>query len=391
MSELCHIVLLAGGRGLRLWPWSRKGRYKPFLPLIGGSTLIEATLERALALAPPDRIHIVGTADLVQDLGPFDWIVEPEARDTAPAIYYAARHIHDQDPDANILVLPADHAVRGPDQFRRGIRKTIDEVNQHPDRIWLHGTRTDLDSSYGFIVPSSHDEASEVLQFEEKPDREVALSLHDRGALRNTGIFCFRSSFLIDQFNNFVERNDTARDLEFDEIPETSIDHLLLKRDDFVDRLMVRKLDYSWSDLGTWPSLRKEFRPDLRGNVFLTDNFSESCADQIDPGEPLLIRSGENQIVDDGSRQIVCLGVDQVNVVASRDQVTISSVNDFGFDDQLHDNSNLIVFKNQDVELKVSGFDGGLVAITPDVLLIASEEELGSNGIPEAQRTLARR
>ncbi|MGE4618168.1 MAG: sugar phosphate nucleotidyltransferase, partial [Planctomycetota bacterium] len=198
MNSSTHVLILAGGKGQRLWPWSRPGCYKPFLPLLGQRSLLDATIERALSLVSPDRIHLVGSSEFVRESAPFLWIEEPQPRNTGPAIYHAARSIHEQDPSATLLVFPADHRVLDPDAFRRGLRDTLIEVDAAPQHFWLHGTVEVPDSSFGFIVPETAGESGSVACFIEKPDPDLALSLAAQGAIRNTGIFCFKAALLID-------------------------------------------------------------------------------------------------------------------------------------------------------------------------------------------------
>ncbi|MEE2883829.1 MAG: sugar phosphate nucleotidyltransferase [Planctomycetota bacterium] len=391
MNKSSHVVILAGGQGLRLWPWSRKGRYKPFLPILGDKSLLQSTLQRALGLVPPDRIHIVATADVKCDVGPFHWILEPEARDTAPAIYHATRQIQASDEEATILVLPADHMVFDTDPFRRGMRKTIDAVIENPERFWLHGTHSPLDRSFGFIIPKDQQEVAGVTRFEEKPDLQLAISLQREGALRNTGIFCFRATFLIEQFKRIIEDSKSTSTLQTEQVPAISIDHFLIKRNDFVDRLLVRQMDYRWSDLGTWSSLRKVFKSDTYGNVMINDLDPEEDVDRIQPGEPMLIRSDRIQIDGDGSRQVICVGVNQANISVTQNHIKIVAGDSSTNCDGLVDCADLLVFRQGDIQMSIHGVRGGLVAITQDVVLVASEDEISSEGIREVLGTLSSR
>lgn len=389
MSSSCHAVILAGGQGRRLWPWSRKGRFKPFLSISGESSLIEDAIKRALSLVPPDHIHIVGASGLVRDLGPFDWIIEPEARDTAPAIYYATQEILKIDESAIILVLPADQVVLDPDQFRRGLRSTIDAVRLKPDRFWLHGTASPLDTSFGFIVPDCPDSESEIERFVEKPDLEVAEALHAQGALRNTGIFCFNGSFLLDRFAQVLGNDGSQKMPDSGDVPAISIDHFLLNKDEFLKSMMVRKMDYRWSDLGTWQSLREVLKPDIGGNLFVNDFGSSSGIERIAVGDPLLIRSNQVEIESDGSRQIVLIGIDQIKISVGEKVVSIVGNRGSIPESSANNCSDLITFKDEVVDLKTSGLQGGLVAVTADLVLVVSESEMRSDGIREVSDSLA--
>ena len=390
MFDSSHVVILAGGRGLRLWPWSRGGRYKPFLPLFDGRSLIDATLERALSLVPPERIHLVATRDVIRDLGPFDWIEETRARDTAPAIFQASRTIHDADPSATILVFPADHRVIDVDIFRRGMRETLDRVSENPDRFWVHGTPATPEESFGFIVAADDAEVSEVLRFEEKPGPHLFDGLHKEGALCNTGVFCFKAGFLLEEYRRVLSRDARFDLLEVDDVPAISIDHFLLEREDFCRRLMVRKMSHRWSDVGSWPALRDIFRSDRNGNVFIVDSDRPVDVVPVRRRDPLLLRSQEIEIDGDGSRQILCLGISDKKVRVTRDHVRVSSGAISSTEDGLVDCADLMVFVQDDVGISIAGIRGGLVAVTEDVVLVASEEEIRSGGIRDALEALSR-
>jgi len=391
MFESPHVVILAGGQGLRLWPWSRSGRSKPFLPMFDGRSLIEATLERALSLVPPERIHLVGTRDVIRDLGPFDWIEENRARDTAPAIFEASRAIHDADPSATILVFPADHRVIDVDIFRRGMRETIDRVSENPDRFWVHGTPAIPEESFGFIVPANDAEVSEVLRFEEKPGPHLFDDLLEKGALCNTGVFCFKAGLLLEEYRRVLS-NDAQIDLpEVDDVPAISIDHFLLAREDFCHRLMVRKMSHRWSDVGSWPALRDVFRSDSEGNVLIVDPDRPGDVVPARGGDPVLLRSQAIEIDGDGSRQILCLGINDRKVRVTRDHVWVSSGEISSTDNGLVDCANLLVFVQDDVRISIAGIRGGLVAVTEDVVLVASEKEICSEGLREVIEALSLR
>ena len=391
MTESGHVLILAGGQGLRLWPWSRPGRYKPFLPLCGDRSLLAATLERALSLVPPERIHLMGPSEVVTDIGPFNWIVESVARDTAPAIYQAAREIVETCPAATMLVFPADHRIEDAGLFRRGMRETLEELSEDPAQFWLHGTDSPLDSSYGYIVPSDGADTSEVSRFEEKPAPDRFDELNSSGALRNTGVFGFKAALLIDEYTRILGDSGGSRLAELEDVPSISIDHFLLEREDFLERLQVRRMVHGWSDLGSWPSLRSVFDSDSRGNVIIADPDRSPVVDAIDAGDPVLLRSQGIEIDSDGGRQILCLGLEDKQVRVSGNHVSILSPEMSSPEDGLVDCSGLLVFLKDDVRISICGISGGLVAVTTDVILVASEEEISSGGLREALEVLDQR
>ena len=203
MDKRVHVVILAGGAGRRLWPWSRAGQRKPELVLVGDRSPLEESIECGLTLVPPARLHLVAADDVITTSGPFQKIREDHGRDTLPALILAVESILKVDPEAVILTLPADHHFRNRDALRTGLQQTILDLLSDPARFWLHGTPATPDSSYGCIVS---DDSENVIHFVEKPDEAEIASLLEyqkssylvpesptepHQILRNCGIFAF--------------------------------------------------------------------------------------------------------------------------------------------------------------------------------------------------------
>ncbi len=393
MSEPVHVVILAGGEGDRLWPWSREGRSKQMLPLWEGQTPVDSAIERSLSLVPPERIHLVARSGILPDLSPCRWIEEPVARDTAPAIVRAAERIHDIEPSSWILVLPADHRVLATDIFRQTMRDAIDQALAGPDRMWLFGSPSTMDRSLGFICPETDSFSSGVSRFVEKPDAELAKEMHEKGALHNCGMFLCRSRFLIEKVQE-VLKEDTVTEIELsDQVPATSIDHFLISRDDFQPHLSVARIGFDWTDIGRWPALRLCRPLDAQGNLkVVTHQLLKSYQT---PGEPIHIRAGAVHAESSCGRQLVFLGTGSLKLDSTTDRVVVDMTREgtaelppgIGFSDC----QGLICYQEGDVEISVSGARGGLVAVSPDLVLVASEAELVSDGLRDVLLELARR
>ena len=185
---MLHAVIMAGGSGTRFWPASRLETPKQLLQLVGDRTMIQATADRLSGLIPPERLMVVTNQRLVTPIRqqlpkvPSDRIIgEPCKRDTAPCVGLAAGILAATDPDALMLVLPADHVIRDINQFQSAIEVGQQLIEADPARIVTFGIRpTEPSSSFGYIesgeVVSTIDrmDAQAVIRFREKPDRETA-------------------------------------------------------------------------------------------------------------------------------------------------------------------------------------------------------------------------
>ena len=169
MSEKLHVLILAGGSGRRLWPWSRPGIRMPELPLIADCSPLEETIESALLFTPPERIHLVAAEGYLSDPGICQWITEPRGRNTLPAIMRGVETLYRQDPDALVLVMPADQHIIDRDRFRQGLLETVRALNVKAYTFWIHGTVADPSPDFGFI---SLDTSTGSVEFVEKPTQE---------------------------------------------------------------------------------------------------------------------------------------------------------------------------------------------------------------------------
>jgi mannose-1-phosphate guanylyltransferase len=209
-------VILAGGGGTRLWPLSRARLPKPLMPLLpDGSTMLQATAARLRPLTPPDRLFVAtgaAYADEIRrqlpDLPPDHLIVEPSARDTAPAIGLAATHIARRDPGAVMGVFPADHIIRDEEGLRANLR-LAERVAEAGHLVTLGMQPAYPETGYGYIEAGEPlpglDGARAVARFVEKPDLPTATRYVEGGRhLWNAGIFVWRAGVILEQFREFL-------------------------------------------------------------------------------------------------------------------------------------------------------------------------------------------
>lgn len=296
MSRRITPVILSGGAGQRLWPLSRPDRPKQMLALTDRLTMLQLTVLRCI---DPDRFEtpvIVASSgqvaqieDQLQAIGArgATLLLEPAARNTAPAIAIAALAALDNDPDATLLVMPSDHVVNDPAALMHAVAGAADCAEQG----WLvtFGVRPDRpETGYGYIRVGDpiSGTVSEVVRFEEKPDVETARNnVADGGFLWNSGIFLFRAdAYLSALATHAPEMAAAARKSmdaagrrgrlifpepkSFAQSPSNSIDYAILEKS---ANVAVCPVDMGWSDVGSWDSLHALGQADEQGNVLRGD------------------------------------------------------------------------------------------------------------------------
>lgn len=328
-------IILSGGSGTRLWPLSRKHKPKQFLSLFGDESMFQQTLTRLSGVAGLQAPYVVCNndhrfmvAEQLQELSVSDAtiILEPCARNTAPAIAVACLQALQQEDDPVMLVLAADHLIKNIAAFHQAIEQAQQQAEQ--GKLVTFGIKPLLaHTGYGYIKAKQKDVVSEVDGFVEKPDLKTAESYLAAGNyLWNSGMFMFRASVFVDELAKFApEMLDAAqqslqlakRDLDFLRIdktafeacPSDSIDYAVMEK---TDKAMVVPLDADWSDVGSWSSLwaaseKDEFNNVLNGDVIISDV--------------------NNAIVHSENRLVSVVGLDDVVVVETADAVMVADKN----------------------------------------------------------------
>ncbi|WP_210529322.1 mannose-1-phosphate guanylyltransferase/mannose-6-phosphate isomerase [Rubellimicrobium arenae] len=340
-------VLLAGGSGTRLWPLSRKSYPKQFVSLLGEETPFQAAARRlttravdpgsALEFRPPvavtnsDFRFIV--AEQLHDAGidPAAILIEPEGRNTAPAILAAALHLLAQDPDAIMLVAPSDHAIPDTKAFHDTVALGLEAVAE--GRLVTFGVRpTHPETAYGYLevpaMPNGSGRPMPLRRFVEKPRAEqAALMLAEGNYLWNAGIFLFaakdiRSAFLAHapDLCGPVEASvrDARPDLGFLRLDpaawararDISIDYAVMEK---ADNLSVVLYDSAWSDLGGWDAIWRNSPADENGVVLSGGATAIDCHDT-------LLRSDSPRL------EVVGIGLQNIMAVAMNDAVLVADM-----------------------------------------------------------------
>ncbi|MBL4810920.1 MAG: mannose-1-phosphate guanylyltransferase/mannose-6-phosphate isomerase [Rhodobacteraceae bacterium] len=331
-------VILCGGSGTRLWPLSRKSYPKQFVPLLGDETLFQASVRRLsgpgygapLILTNSDFRFIVTEQLTSAGVDPAAVLIEPEGRNTAPAILAAALWLAKSDPDAMLLVAPSDHVVPDAAAFRAAVEAGAEAARA--GQIVTFGIKpTHAETGYGYLelAEDPGDFSARPLRlsrFVEKPDAARAEQMvADGNFLWNGGIFLFKASAIIEAFKAHAPEMITPVTRAVDEgrpdlgffrlapepwaqAPSISVDYAVMEK---ARNLSVVPYAAGWSDLGGWDAVWRETGPDESGVALSGAATAIDCTDT-------LLRSEDEGV------ELVGLGLDNIIAVAMPDAVLVA-------------------------------------------------------------------
>lgn len=339
---MIYPVILCGGSGTRLWPLSRKSYPKQFVPLTGAQTLFQATAQRmtgsaALPLQPPlvvtgAAFRFIAVEQLAEaGVDPGAVLIEPEPRNTGPAVLAAALHLAASDPEAVMLVAPSDHVLPDTKAFHRAVARGL--AAAQAGRLVTFGiTPRGPETGYGYLeltdCPGDDGAPVELKAFVEKPGRDRAEMMLTAGNfLWNAGIFLFRATDIIDAFQAHAPgllapvRAAVAGarpDLGFlrlaaeswAEAEDISLDYAVMER---AGNLSAVPFDGDWSDLGGWDAVHRALPRDAAGVAITGGALALDCRDTLLHAE--------------GARvQLVGLGLENIAAVAMGDAVLVADM-----------------------------------------------------------------
>lgn len=332
-------VIMAGGRGRRLWPLSTPSRPKQFIE-VNGESLLSRTFDRISPLISPENVLVVtnkGKGEMVQEELPElpgdNIIEEPMGKNTAPCIGLSAVYSHkilDLDDDNSVMVvLPADHLVKRGKRFRELIKQASEVAFEGNKFVTLGIKPTEPATGYGYIKAGerleSGEEARKAESFTEKPDRQTAEEFLAAGNYYwNSGTFIWRTDRLLQGLKKNMnelyrgleriervlgsERADEITQEEYSKFSGTSIDYGLMENVGPDERAVI-PASVGWSDLGDWPSFEQLIGSDEDGN---------SCY-----GDVMCDSSKKNIIFNDGQKPVVTLGLSDLVVVNTSESVLV--------------------------------------------------------------------
>ena len=335
-STRVYPVILSGGSGTRLWPLSRAQYPKQLLALTGDLSLLQETV---LRIDSEDLFHLPTivtnddyrfvVAEQLREIGVTAkaLLLEPVARNTAPAATVAAVHLAKEDPDAVVVIMPSDHLVREPTVFKAAVELAVEAVNL--GRLVTFGVApTRADTGYGYILSGAPLRGVagcfEVSEFVEKPDAETAERYLAEGTYSwNSGMFVFRARNFLAEYERLHPASyaacrravvETTSDLDFVRLghaafaatePE-SIDYAVMER---TENAAVIPAEMGWSDVGGWNALWDAAKRDTKGNVIIGDIVAKDVADSY-------LRTVEGRL-------LAVSGVDNLIVVATDDATIV--------------------------------------------------------------------
>lgn len=335
MAAKIYPVILSGGSGTRLWPQSRTSYPKQFLPLVSDASLLQETANRVsdpARFAPPLMVcneeHRFLVAEQLREIGvtPSHIVLEPVARNTAPAVAAAATILAALDPNALMLVLPSDHLIEDVVKFHAAIESAADAAEDGA-LVTFGITPTRAETGYGYISGGAPVGTREgcfmVDSFVEKPDQATAEDYVARGTYYwNSGMFLFAAKTFLDECDAFepdirkgaadaVAMAETDLDFlrlaepAFAATPSKSIDYAVMEH---TTHAVVVPADIGWNDVGSWASLWEIGDKDAAGNVI--------------SGDALAIETRNSFVASDGPL-VTVLGVEGLTVVATMDAVLV--------------------------------------------------------------------
>ncbi|GAA5036428.1 mannose-1-phosphate guanylyltransferase [Marivirga lumbricoides] len=331
MDENRYVVIMAGGTGTRLWPVSTSQKPKQFHDLLGvGKSLLRMTYERFLTHYKRENIYVVTNKDYemlvkeqIPEITEDQLLLEPNKRNTAPCIAYAAYKIASQNPEATMVVAPADHLILKEDTFHQALSVAMDSASKNDYLVTLGMQPNRPETGYGYIqyIPDSS-VVKKVKTFTEKPELELAKKFIESGDfVWNAGIFIWSAKAIIKAFENHLP--DIAEIFSDGEEPyfstheklfinkaytqcvNISIDFGIMEK---AENVYVLLADIGWSDLGNWESLHEIRNRDDDNNAI--------------PENVLCFDSTDNIVTTDQSRLVVLHGMKDF-LVAEEDGVIL--------------------------------------------------------------------
>jgi mannose-1-phosphate guanylyltransferase len=337
-----YAVIMAGGIGSRFWPASRKARPKQFLNVFGNATLIQSTVARLNGLIPPERCLVVTheryveqTRNQLPAVPDENILAEPISRNTAPCITYAGVKLVERDPDATMVVLPADHVISNVTAFHDVLNVALEKAQDDGSLVTIGIEPEYPATGYGYIQYDGPDfdevedpTAYPVKTFAEKPDEKTAERFIDSGDfLWNSGMFIWRADSILDQIETHlpdaheafepvreVVDTDEEHDLlekAFKESPRISIDNGVMERS---KDIFVVPGSFGWNDVGDWKAVYEQSvkmgADDEQGNVVRDE-------------EPVLLHNSSRCYVQGSDRLISLVGMHDTVVVDTDDALLV--------------------------------------------------------------------
>jgi len=306
-----HIILLSGGSGKRLWPLSNEVRSKQFIKVLDNETSMLQRIYAQLQRAGLAEHTIISTSasqreSILNQLGDVTTVIEPERRNTYPAIALACAFLQCErkcNEDDTVVVIPIDPYV-GDGYFER-LFKLNDVLETYRPELVLMGAKPVYPAEkYGYILPENETEVSSVRGFKEKPDLDTAKELIDEGALWNCGVFAFKLRYMVNVLRwamHYRSYNDVVR--QYSSLTNTSFDYEVVEK---CRSIYSVRYDGEWTDIGTWNTLTEIMDKKPIGDV----RIAEDC--------------NNTHVINELEIPVVVMGASDMVIAASPDGILVA-------------------------------------------------------------------
>jgi len=330
MNKNHFALIMAGGQGTRFWPWSTADKPKQFLAIVGNKPLVTQTYRRLKKFIPAknifiiaDRKYLAAVRACIPKFPRRNFIAEPAPRNTAPALIQANIVLSRINPDANLLVVPADHYIADEKTFARQLKTALAHAENRC--IITAGIKpSEPHTGYGYIHFVSREATGDffpVKQFKEKPDRKTASEYLKKGDFYwNSGMFVYKMSF----FKEFVKKYAPYYGKQYDKLEKAfpdvrkfaaiyietkpeSIDYALMEK---MKEVVMFQARFSWNDVGSWSSVYEMNEKTPEKNV---------CR-----GKVIAIDTVRSLLFSDQSKPLAIIGLDQVAVIQTENGILVA-------------------------------------------------------------------
>ena len=327
-----YAVILAGGSGTRFWPVSRQLEPKQFLKVVGKRTLIQDTFWRIKPLVPAKNIFVLTNSkyfyEIKRQLGKYAFpdkniLLEPQAKNTAPSVGWAADVINQKDPNAVMLVLPSDHLILKPKIFHGVINRAV-KIAEKGKLVTLGIVAKKPITGYGYIKINKNKKAEKhgfmVDKFIEKPSVKNAEKFIKAGNhFWNSGMFVWKAETLLDEIKNHIpslykklpllRKKDSFKKI-WNSLVSVSIDYGILEKS---RKVAMIPADIGWMDLGSWEALNSILKKDKSGNVVRADNINFDSKN-------MLVWGSDRLIATIGLKNLVIVDTQDATLVCRKDR-----------------------------------------------------------------------
>ena len=325
-----HCVILAGGSGTRFWPYSRRNNPKQMLNIIGDQSMLQITVDRLSKLKSTSEIYIITKKELyepiikkIKNVNPENVIIEPSAKNTAPAIGLVSEKIFTKNKNAIMGVFPADHLIVGHKKFEKSMDNAFRMVKKQNNLVTIGIKPTYPSTAYGYIQYEPNNDKNNigyhVKTFAEKPHEKLAKRFLKSGDfLWNAGIFIWQVDTLLSSLNNHMpelydslikiksclDKSNNFEDI-WNNITPTSIDYGLMEKS---NNIFVVPAEFEWNDLGSWDALHKFFSKKEGENIIR--GFGN-------------VLDGKNNLIQSIDKFTAIIGLDDIVVVNTEDATLV--------------------------------------------------------------------